>query len=126
MKRLFLLLSLLLCFTTASLAQAIIKTDKTVHNFGKVTSDKPVSCTFVFTNTGKEPLVLNQVYSNCGCTVSNFTKEPVESGKTGKITVTYNGKGRFPGHFKNPITVRSNAANGLVRIYIEGNLIVKD
>ena len=106
-------------------AQAIIKFDKTTHNFGTFPEEKPVSTTFSFTNTGDEPLVIQQAMSTCGCTVADYTKEPIKPGAKGQIKVTYNGKGKPEGHFKKVVTVRTNASNALTRIYIEGKMTVK-
>ena len=44
-------------------------------------------------------------------------------GQKGQITVTYNGKGMFPGHFKKSITVRSNGNVEMTRLYIEGAMV---
>ena len=107
-------------------AQAVIKFDKTSHNFGNFKESQKMQYDFIFTNTGDKQLVIQQAFSSCGCTIANFTKEPVAPGEKGKVTVTYNGKGKFPGHFKKPITVRSNAANNMVRVYIEGNMVADD
>ena len=43
-------------------------------------------------------------------------------GQKGTIDVTYNGKGRFPGHFKKAITVRTNGNPAMTRVYIEGKM----
>jgi len=127
MKRLFtIVVALFGIGISGAGAQAVIKFDKTAHNFGTFNEDTPVSCVFTFTNTGNEPLVVQQAFSSCGCTVASFTKTPVEPGKTGKLNVTYNGKGKFGGHFKKAITVRSSASNSLVRVYIEGNMVEKE
>lgn len=121
-KKFTAILFALIVGTMMASAQAVIKFDKTSHNFGKFTEDKPQTCVFKFTNTGNEPLVIHQAFANCGCTVPTFTKEPIAPGKTGEIKVVYNGKGKFPGHFKKTVSVRSNATNALVRVYIEGDM----
>ena len=101
--------------------QAQIKFDKTTHDFGTFSEAQPVKeCTFTFTNVGTAPLVINQAVASCGCTVPAYTKEPVAPGKTGQIKVTYNGKGKFPGHFKKSITIRTNGKPEMTRLYIEG------
>jgi len=106
--------------------KAQIKFDKTDHNFGTFSESSPVvTATFTFTNVGKGPLVIHQAVPSCGCTVPEFTQEPILPGKTGSIKVTYNGEGRFPGHFKKSITVRTNADPELVRLYIEGDMVAK-
>jgi len=57
-------------------------------------------------------------------TTHNFgtTKTPVQPGEKGEIKVTYNGTGKFPGHFKKSITVRTNGAVEMTRLYIEGDM----
>lgn len=106
--------------------QAEIVFDKSVHNFGTFTEDNPVqTCTFTFKNTGKAPLVIIQAIATCGCTVPTYTDKPVPPGGTGIIEVTYNGKGRYPGHFKKVITVNTNAKQRLVRLAIEGEMTAK-
>ena len=44
----------------------------------------------------------------------------------GTIKVTYNGTGKYPGHFKKSITLRTNAKTEMVRLYIEGDMTPKD
>ncbi|MCM1108133.1 MAG: DUF1573 domain-containing protein [Clostridium sp.] len=103
--------------------KAEIKFDKTTHNFGTFSEDDAtVTCTFDFTNTGSAPLVIHQAIASCGCTVPTYTKYPIKPGEKGKIDITYNGTGKFPGHFRKTITVRSNAKQEMVRLVIEGNM----
>ena len=90
--------------------KADIKFDKTSHNFGTFSENDPVvSCVFTFTNVGDAPLVIHQAVASCGCTVPEYTQEPVLPGKTGTVKITYNGTGKYPGHFKKSITLRTNA-----------------
>ena len=118
-----LLTVLMLCGIAFASAQAEIKFDKLTHDFGNFSESTPVvSCTFVFTNTGDKPLVINQAVASCGCTVPEYTKDPVKPGEKGEIKVTYNGTGKFPGHFKKSITVRTNGKVEMTRLYIEGTM----
>ena len=108
-------------------AQAEIKFDKTTHDFGTFSENSPVvSCTFTFSNVGNAPLVIHQAVASCGCTVPDYTKEPILPGQKGTIKVTYNGTGKYPGHFKKSITLRTNAKTEMLRIYIEGDMTAKD
>lgn len=107
---------------TAS-AQAQIRFTKIEHNFGTFTSKDCVqTCVFTYTNTGDKPLVINQAVASCGCTVPTYTKKPVMPGQKGEIQVKYNGEGKFPGHFKKSITVRTNGTPEMSRLYIEGEM----
>ena len=102
---------------------AEIKFDKTVHDFGTFSEDDSTQkCTFTFTNTGNAPLVINQAVGSCGCTIPSYTKAPIKPGQKGEIKVTYKGRGRFPGHFKKTITVRTNGDPSMVRLFIQGDM----
>ena len=123
MKRTLSLLAMSLC-SVAMMAQAEIKFDKTLHDFGKFSEANPeVKCVFSFENTGDKPLVINQAVASCGCTIPEYTNKPVQPGEKGTINITYNGKNKYPGHFKKTITIRSNAKTQLVRLYIEGDMV---
>lgn len=107
--------------------KADIKFDKTTHNFGTFPENNAVvSCTFTFTNVGDGPLVIHQAVASCGCTVPEYTQEPILPGKQGTIKVTYNGTGRYPGHFKKSITLRTNAPTEMMRLFIEGDMTAKE
>lgn len=123
MKKIVLMTLLLLGGISFASAQAKIEFKETTHNFGKFSEKSPVvSCSFVFTNTGNAPLVINQAIASCGCTVPEYTKTPIQPGEGGEIKVTYNGTGKFPGHFKKSITVRTNGEVEMTRLYIEGDM----
>ena len=108
---------------SAQEAQADIKFDKTVHNFGKFSENSPVqTAIFTFTNTGTAPLIINNAVASCGCTVPSYSKAPIKPGEKGTVKVTYNGKGKFPGHFKKTITLRTNAKMDMYRLYVEGDM----
>jgi len=103
--------------------KAQIKFDKVLHNFGNFSESDPVqSCVFTFTNVGTAPLIINQAVASCGCTVPSYPKQPIAPNQKGEIKVTYNGKGKFPGHFKKTITIRTNGVPEMTRLYIEGNM----
>lgn len=123
MKKFLTVAVMLACSIMMASAQAEIKFDKLTHDFGTFSEASPVvTCTFTFTNTGDKPLIINQAVASCGCTVPEYTKEPIKPGEKGEIKVTYNGEGKFPGHFKKSITVRTNGAVEMPRLYIEGDM----
>ena len=131
MKKLIVFASML-CIALAGFAQEEVKPrikgemkfEETRHNFGVFAQDTAiVSHDFIFTNVGKAPLIIHQASASCGCTVPEYTLEPVMPGEKGKITVTYNGKGRRPGIFRKSITIHNNGKQTPVRLYIEGEMI---
>lgn len=66
--------------------------------------------TFIFYNTGDEPLVIKKVKSGCSCTISSYTEDTIYPGGKGEINAGYNT--RKPGKFDRKLTVHSNATNG--------------
>ena len=125
MKKIVLMTLLLVCGLTTAMAQkpAEIKFDKLTHDFGTFSEKNPVvTYTFTYTNVGEQNLIINQAVASCGCTVPEYTKTPIKPGEQGQIKVTYNGTGKFPGHFKKSITIRTNGATEMTRLYIEGEM----
>jgi hypothetical protein len=94
--------------------------EKTTHDYGTVVYGGDGTCFFKFTNTGKEPLILQQPQSSCGCTVPTWPKEPVLPGESNEIKVTYNTKKVGP--INKTVTVRSNAKNNTVVLRIAGKV----
>lgn len=90
-----------------------------IHDFGTVAEGPNVDHEFSFTNTGKEPIIINQVQASCGCTTPSWSKEPVLPGQKGTVKASYGTQGR-PGSFSKTITVTSNA--GVKVLTIKGNV----
>jgi Protein of unknown function (DUF1573) len=99
----------------------VITFDNTVHDYGTVKKGGDGKCTFTFTNTGKEPLILSNVTTSCGCTIAGWPKEPIMPGQTGEIKVNYT-KTNIVGTISKQITVFSNAKNGNIVLSIKGNV----
>ena len=126
MKKFLTIATLLFAVVAGTFAQnqAKVSFDKTTWNFGTFPESQIQTCTFTFKNTGDVPLIINQAVASCGCTVPTYTKKPVAPGESGTLKVTYNGKGKFEGHFKKSITVRTNGTPEVVRLYVEGDMTV--
>ena len=97
-----------------------VEFDKILHDFGDFTvKDGPRTCTFTVKNIGKDPLAIYEVITSCGCTDATWTREPLTSGKSGKITVTYkNEDGPYP--FDKTLTVWLSALKKPVILRIRG------
>lgn len=90
------------------------------HDFGTIVQGGDGNYEFVFKNTGKEPLIINNVRSSCGCTTPQWSSEPIKKGEKSSIKVGYNT--RIVGSFTKTITVYSNASNPVVTLTIKGNV----
>jgi len=120
------LLFICLVFSLVGMSQkAVLVFDVKAHEFGKINEeDGKVTHVFNFTNKGNSPLVVSRVQASCGCTTPTWTKEPIEPGKRGSITVTFNPSGR-PGSFSKSITVYSNATDEQEVLTIHGEVMPK-
>lgn len=96
-----------------------IKFKTETHDFGTLQEGDPAEAEFLFTNTGKKPLIIQNVQPGCGCTTPFWSKDPVAPGKTGVIKAAYGTKGRV-GAFNKNITVTSTAGTNV--IYIKGTV----
>lgn len=93
------------------------------YDFGTIReADGQVSYEFEYTNTGKVPLILQNVRATCGCTTPEWTKEPIVPGQQGRIKVIFDPKNR-PGPFVKTITVTSNAEPAVHTLTIQGTVI---
>lgn len=84
----------------------VLQMKETAFDFGRIPQGKPVNHHFLITNSGKEPLVIENVIASCGCTTPEWSTSPVSSGKTTEIKVGYNAA--TEGSFEKSITVMYN------------------
>lgn len=98
--------------------------ETTEYNFDSIVQGDTVKYTFTFKNTGKTPLVINDVTVGCGCTVPKYSKEPIAPGKKGTIYVEFRSAGKM-GQQEKPITVISNNGGGNVVLFLRGKVVAK-
>jgi len=138
MKNVFtLVLSLLLFAGFQSLAQEPanennnvvgpkIKFEETSFDFGEIEEGTYAKHVFTFTNTGDKPLLLKEVKPACGCTASEWTREPVMPGENGSVTAVFNSRGYGGRTFHKSITVTTNMnQNGQTILFFKGSVIKK-
>ncbi len=127
MKKLALALAAFV-LTTSLFAQkkaddvAKFKTD--VIEMGKLKQDNPTTAVFEITNISKEPLIIEQANPTCGCTIGDYTKEPIAPGKTGYIKATYNAKNL--NIFEKHLTVKFAGVDEVKSITIKGEVLTAD
>jgi hypothetical protein len=99
----------------------VFKWESTTHDFGKIKLNVPVSYEFTFTNTGDVPLVISTVQASCGCTVTAYSKEPIEPNGSGYVKATFNA-GTL-GRFNKTVTVNANTETGITSLSITGEVV---
>jgi hypothetical protein len=124
MKRSFLFISLLIFGATAfsQFAQTKMQLSVTEHDFGTFKEEAGrQTFDFIVTNTGTDPLVIQNVVASCGCTTPEWTKQPIPAGAKGKVTAIYDPKDR-PGPFNKTLSVYSNSKPEVVVLTIKGEV----
>jgi hypothetical protein len=95
--------------------------DVTAYDFGKIQLNNPVTHEFKFINTGDAPLVISSVQASCGCTVAEYSKDPIPPGAQGFVKATYNAAKR--GVFTKTVTINANAEESIVQLIIKGEVV---
>ena len=76
---------------------------------------------FEFKNTGKTPLLIQNVQTSCGCTTAEKPSEPVQPGKKSKISVKYDTQ--RVGDVHKTITVTTNVQTEPIVLTIKGKVL---
>lgn len=108
-------------FTSLSPEAGSFSWSQTSFDFGKIKVNKPVTHEFTFINNGDAPLVISSVQASCGCTVTNYSKDPINAGGKGYVTATYNAAN--VGVFTKTVTVNANTEAGTVLLTIKGEVV---
>jgi len=96
----------------------------THHDFGVLTYKQPKSHIFVFRNTSKEPLTIDNVRTSCGCTSPEWEEEVVMPDSLGRITLEYDA---FKlGYFQKFAKVYFSGQKKGERLVIEGEVVEED
>lgn len=95
-----------------------------VINMGKLPQNIPAKVTFRLTNISKEPLIIEDAKPTCGCTIGNYTKEPIMPGKQGIITATYSAASL--NSFEKQLNVKFAGINEMKMITIKGEVLTAD
>lgn len=110
-------LLLVLC-ATLSINSQEFKFEQETIDYGKIIKGSEGERTFVFTNVGDAPLIIQSIKSSCGCTVPKKPENPIMPGEKGEIKVSYDTK-RIGG-FSKQITILSNAITARKIVKIKG------
>lgn len=101
---------------------AMLKLDTIYLDLGVISADTISTGIMKFRNIGDEPLVINNIFSDCGCTVPSYSSAKIAPGEKGEIKVKFNGKGRGAGEFRKTVRIRSNALNPREVFFVKGRI----
>jgi len=93
-------------------------------DYGTIEQNSDPLRSFIFTNTGNEPLQITHAKGSCGCTVPEYPKEPIMPGEQAKINVRYDTK--RVGKFVKSVTLTTNTTSGKEKLTIKGEVLKKE
>ena len=70
------------------------------HDLGILKQGEEAGARFGFKNEGEESLVIIRVQTGCGCTIAEYTREPVKPGDSGFVEVIFNSTGKYGAQFQ--------------------------
>lgn len=105
---------------TSANQDSTIKWVSTIIDLGEVPLNVPAKAIFEFSNISSEPVFITSVRSSCGCTVPDYSKEPVLPKISSTVSVIYNAKAL--GAFQKTVTVITND-NKEHRLTLKGTVV---
>lgn len=77
------------------------------HDFGTIAEGDVVEYSYTFKNTGVAPLIIQNAQGSCGCTASDWSKDPIPVGGTGFVKAKFDSNGK-PNIQNKTVTVTAN------------------
>jgi len=126
MKTIISILVLMVVGVSTTFAQSTAKFEfkSEVIDYGDIQNGADGVRTFQFKNVGTVPLIIDNVYSSCGCTVPTWTKAAIAPGKSGEIQVKYDTSRVGP--IRRTITIYSNTDEPTRAVKIKGRVLDPD
>lgn len=126
-KSVYLLFFLLIATNLTVFGQgntAKITFEETIFSFGDVEEGTKIKHSFSYTNTGKSPLIISDIRTTCGCTVTAWDKKPLKIGQSEQIEVTFDTNNKV-GRQHKVLVILTNAKKALIYLEMQGNILPK-
>jgi hypothetical protein len=101
----------------------VMEFSEEVFDFGDITQGEKVTHDFKFENSGDNELIISNAYADCGCTVAEVPKNPIASGESNIIRVTFDSS-KKTGIVTKTITILTNCIPNKQLVKIKANIIV--
>ena len=99
----------------------VIKFESADFDFGTIQAGQKVEHTYKFKNEGTGDLVITDAKASCGCTVPDYTKEPVKPGGNGQVHVVFDSTGKS-GNVQKTVTLTLNTEKGTEVVNFKANI----
>lgn len=98
--------------------------ETTDHDFGTINEGDVVEYTYAFKNTGEAPLIIQGAQGSCGCTVPDWSREPIPVGGTGFVKAKFDSNGK-PNIQNKTVTVTANTFPKTTTLRFKAMVIAK-
>ena len=125
MKNFFLVLVFIFLYHSGSCQlTSPLEFEQTTHDFGIVKEEQgSISWSFSYKNISNDTIRITNISTSCGCTASEWKKEPILPKEGGHITAIYKTAKR-PGKFTQPIVVHvDNDSMRGTNLFISGEVL---
>lgn len=102
----------------------VFKFEDSTFHFGTINEGDVVTHEFVFTNVGASDMLISNALGSCGCTVGEWTKEPIAPGAKGKIKAIFDSEGK-QGEMHKSLTITANTKPNQVQVFLNGQVTPK-
>lgn len=106
-----------------NVVDAVISWKSETIDVGTIPQGTPKTIKFEFTNSTSKPVLVTNVKAACGCTATDYSKEPIAPGKTGYVNAIYNAANA--GAFTKSVTVTTSDSDAPKKLTFKGTVVAK-
>jgi hypothetical protein len=104
---------------SANMAKIVFETMS--HDFGTITEGSVIKHIYKFKNTGAVPLVISDIQTSCGCTITEWQHTPIAVGASSEVKAQFNSEGKN-GAQEKPIRVIANTLPNETMLMLSGKV----
>ncbi len=109
--------------TVEKVLDSVISWKSDTISVGEIPQGMPYTIKFEFTNTTDKPVVITNVKAQCGCTATDYSKDPIKPKKTGYVNAIYNAANA--GAFTKTVTVTTSDSETPKKLTFKGTVVAK-
>ncbi len=109
--------------TVEKVLDSVISWKSDTISVGEIPQGTPYTIKFEFTNTTDKPVVVTNVKAQCGCTATDYSKDPIKPKKSGYVNAIFNAAN--PGAFTKTVTVTTSDSETPKKLTFKGTVVAK-
>lgn len=109
------------CLGTCLSAQTSLQISEQVHNLGNITWQEPIEVTFRVQNISQQPILIDQLRTDCGCTLVTTSSAEILPGHDAVITARYDAA--MLGHFAKRVSFRASTEPDPIILTLTGRVV---